>query len=105
MAGQPTFNRRGPRVFPVAPQPVAESAGEVGVAGFVTVGEGATVVHTAGHPLLVGLGVVVVTLETACTGDVYQLTDDADRTWLSGVDVDDLHVVGQRAQCARRCLR
>src|SRR5271156_6924282 len=105
MPCQHPLDGRGPEVFAVDPQPVAEPAGEIRVTGFITVAKVAAVVYAAGHPLRVGLGVVVVALETPWAIDVSQLTDRTDRAGLAGVDVDDLDPVGQRPQCAVRGVR
>src|SRR4029077_6177261 len=66
----------------------------------VAVGQVAAVVDAAGHPLRIGLGVVVVTLETTWAADIYQLADHASRTRLTGVDIADLDAVGQQTKCA-----
>src|ERR1700690_4294623 len=95
----------GPQVFAVDPQPVAEPAGEIRVTGIVTIGKVATVVHAADHPLRVGLGVVVVALETPWATDVYQLTDCTNRAGLAGGNVDDLDPVGHLPQWAGRGVR
>src|SRR6202012_4786236 len=73
--------------------------------GIVAIGKVTTVEHAADHPLRVGLGGVVVALETPWATDVYQLTDCTDRAGSAGVDVDDLDPVGQRPQCAVRGVR
>lgn len=64
----------------------------------LTVGKITAVIDTAGHPLGFGFSVVVVPHELTGAGHVHQLADDAGCTRFSGVDVDDRHPVGQRAQ-------
>src|SRR5271165_2027599 len=105
MAKQHPLDGRGPQVFPVDAQPVTKPAGEIRIAGLVAVGQVAAVIDTAGHTLRIGLGVVVVALETAWAADIYQLADYANRTGLTGVDIADLDAVGQQTKCAWRRIR
>src|SRR4029077_18378936 len=98
VAQQHSFYRCRPEVLAVDAHPVTEPAREVGVAVLVAVGQVAAVIHAAAHPLGLGAGVVVVTLETPCVRGVYQLTGHPGRAWFTGLDVDDLGAVGQRAQ-------
>ena len=62
-------------------------------------------VDTAGHPLRIGVWVVVVALELSDSGFVDQLTGHLRWARLAGVDVDDVDVDGQWAQRPRRRFR
>ena len=102
---QHPLDRRRAEVFAVDAHPVAKPPREVRVAVLVAVREVAAVVHAAGHPFGVGLGIVVVALEPSRPSGVHQLARDAGRAWLAGVHVDDLGAVGQRTQRSRRGVR
>ena len=102
MAQQHPFDRRRAEVLAVDTHPVAEPAREVGIAVLVAVGQVAAVVHAATHPLGLGIGVVVIALETSCVRDVHQFTGHARRARLAGLHVDDL---GARRQWAQRSGR
>jgi len=95
---QHPLDRGGAQVLAVDPHPITKPPREIRIAGLVAVGQIAGVVYPARHPLGLGGLVVVVALEAARPGGVHQLADHSGRTGRTGVGVDDLDALGQRAQ-------